>query len=133
VAEQLNSLDLAYLHVIEPRVAGDTTKDNSENEGVVASKFLRKLYRGTILAAGGFNGESAEEILQAGDADLVAIGRMFTSNPDLPDRLKNGYPLAAYDRSAFWGGTGRSYIDFKPYEAAPVIAEPELALATSSI
>jgi N-ethylmaleimide reductase len=112
VAEQLNGLDLAYLHVIEPRIAGDVTKENAENDGVVASKFLRQIYKGTILAAGGFSGESAEEILVKGDADLVAIGRMFTSNPDLPNRLKNGYPLADYDRSAFWGGTERSYTDF---------------------
>ena len=131
VAEQLNSLDLAYLHVIEPRVAGDVTKENGENEAVVASKFLRKIYKGTILAAGGFNGESAEEILVKGDADLVAIGRMFTSNPDLPSRLRNGYPLADYDRSAFWGGTERSYTDFLPYEAKAASVEPESAMALS--
>jgi N-ethylmaleimide reductase len=131
VAEQLNRFDLAYLHVIEPRIAGDVTKENAENDGVVASKFLRQIYKGTILAAGGFQGDSAEEILAKGDADLVAIGRMFTSNPDLPDRLKNGYPLNAYDRSAFWGGTRRSYTDFLPYEAEAVIAEPELAMASS--
>ena len=130
VAEQLNRFNLAYLHVIEPRVAGDVTKENAENDGVLASKFLRKIYQGTILAAGGFNGESAEAILAKGDADLVAIGRMFTSNPDLPHRLRNGYPLNAYDRSAFWGGTARAYTDFLPYkEEAPVAGEPELATA----
>ena len=79
VAEPLNSFDLAYLHVIEPRIAGDTTRENAEDDGVVASKFLRKIYKGTILAAGGFNGDSAEEILMRNDADLVAIGRFFTS------------------------------------------------------
>jgi N-ethylmaleimide reductase len=131
VAEQLNSFDLAYLHVIEPRIAGDVTKENAGNDGVVASKFLRKIYKGTILAAGGFDGDSAEEIIAKGDADLVAIGRMFTSNPDLPDRLKNGYRLTPYDRSAFWGGTERSYTDFLPYEAEAAIAEPELAMASS--
>jgi len=131
VAEQLNGLDLAYLHVIEPRIAGDVTKENAEDDAVVASKFLRKIYKGTILAAGGFNGESAEEILVKGDADLVAIGRMFTSNPDLPNRLKNGYPLADYDRSAFWGGTERSYTDFLPYEAEAAFVESESAMALS--
>jgi N-ethylmaleimide reductase len=118
VAEQLNSFDLAYLHVIEPRIAGDTTKENSENDEVVASKFLRKIYKGTILAAGGFNGNSAEEIIVKGDADLVAIGRFFTSNPDLPNRLQNGYPLTPYDRSAFWGGSERAYLDFAEYDPA---------------
>jgi N-ethylmaleimide reductase len=131
VAEQLNSFDLAYLHVIEPRIAGDVTNENAENDGVVASRFLRKIYKGTILAAGGFDGDSAEDILTKGDADLVAIGRMFTSNPDLPNRLKNGYPLTAYDRSAFWGGTERSYNDFLPYDAEAFVLEPELAMASA--
>ncbi|MBB5059697.1 N-ethylmaleimide reductase [Granulicella aggregans] len=126
VAEQLNGLDLAYLHVIEPRVAGDVTRENAEADEVVASKFLRGIYKGTLLAAGGFNRESAEEILRSGDADLVAIGRLFTSNPDLPERLKNGYPLNDYDRSAFWGGTERSYTDFLPYQAEAAVTEAEL-------
>jgi N-ethylmaleimide reductase len=131
VAEQLNRFDLAYLHVIEPRIEGDVTKENAEDDEAVASKYLRKIFKGTILAAGGFDGNSAEEILVNGDADLVAIGRMFTSNPDLPDRLKNGYPLTPYVRSAFWGGTERSYTDFLPYEAGLEITEPELAVASS--
>jgi N-ethylmaleimide reductase len=131
VAGQLNEFDLAYLHVIEPRIAGDVTKENAEKDGVVASRYLRKIYKGTILAAGGFDGDSAEEIIAKGDADLVAIGRMFTSNPDLPDRLKNGYPLTSYDRSAFWGGTERSYTDFLPHEAEAAIADSELAMASS--
>jgi N-ethylmaleimide reductase len=131
VAGQLNKFDLAYLHVIEPRIAGDVTKENAENDGVVASRYLRKIYKGTILAAGGFDGDSAEEIIAKGDADLVAIGRMFTSNPDLPDRLRNGYPLTPYDRSAFWGGTERSYTDFLPHEAEAAIADSELAMASS--
>jgi N-ethylmaleimide reductase len=129
VAEQLNDFDLAYLHVIEPRIAGDITKENAENDGVVASAYLRKSYKGTILAAGGFTRESAEEILAKGDADLVAIGRAFTSNPDLPERLKHGYPLTPYDRSAFWGGTERSYTDFLPYDAAVAIEQRELVEA----
>jgi len=131
VAEQLNAFDLAYLHVIEPRIAGDVTKENAENDGVIASKFLRKMYKGTLLAAGGFDGNSAEEILVKGEADLVAIGRLFTSNPDLPLRLKNGYPLTGYDRSAFWGGTERSYTDFLPYKAETAVVEQELAMASS--
>jgi N-ethylmaleimide reductase len=131
VAEQLNNFDLAYLHIIEPRIAGDVTKENAENDGVVASKFLRKIFKGTILAAGGFDGDSAEEIIAKGDADLVAIGRMFTSNPNLPSRLKNGYPLTPYDRSAFWGGTERSYTDFLSYEAEAALAEPELVAVCS--
>lgn len=40
-----------------------------------------------------------------GEADAVAFGRLFSSNPDLPSRLHHGWPLTPYDRDAFWGGT----------------------------
>lgn len=59
------------------------------------------------------------EILARGDADLVAFGRFFTSNADLPERLRRDWPLTPYRREAFWGGDERWYSDFQPYRAAP--------------
>jgi N-ethylmaleimide reductase len=73
---------------------------------------------GTIIAAGGFNQASAEEILQAGNADLVAFGRMFVANPDLPERMHHGYPLAKHDRDTLYGGDARGYLDYQPYAPA---------------
>ncbi|HEY1152093.1 MAG TPA: alkene reductase, partial [Pseudoduganella sp.] len=69
-------------------------------------------------AAGGFTGDSAEAILEAGDADLVAFGRHFSSNPDLPYRLQHKLPLTPYVRDAFWGGDEKNYSDFPTYEQA---------------
>jgi N-ethylmaleimide reductase len=108
--EQLKRRPLAYLHIIEPRVKGVETID--ETKPPVASAFLRKIYKGSIIAAGGFDRAGAEAILQKGDADLVAFGRFFTSNPDLPQRLRQNLPLAPYRREAFWGGTEYLYNDF---------------------
>ena len=115
-AEQLNRYPLAYLHVIEPRIKGVETI--AEGQAPVASTFLRKIYKGTIIAAGGFDRDGAEAILQRGDADLVAFGRYFTSNPDLPERLRHDLPLTPYQRDAFWGGTEHWYTDFEPYAAS---------------
>ena len=112
-ARRLNEYPLAYLHVIEPRVKGVETI--VEDQAPVASAFLRRIYRGPIISAGGFNRESAEAILRGGDADLVAFGRFFTSNPDLPERFRRNLPLTPYKREAFWGGTERWYNDFPPY------------------
>jgi N-ethylmaleimide reductase len=111
--EQLNRYPLAYLHVIEPRVKGVETID--ENRPPVASSFLRKIYKGSIIAAGGFDRAGAKAILEKGDADLVAFGRFFTSNPDLPERLRRNLPLAPYRREAFWGGTEYLYNDFPAF------------------
>ncbi|MDR5773458.1 MULTISPECIES: alkene reductase [unclassified Caballeronia] len=116
VARELSKLDLAYLHLIEPRVLGNVD-DDSKDPAPVAAQLIRKHYEGVIIAAGGFKGPTAEAILQAGDADLVAFGRDFIANPDLPERLRNRWPLNAYDRPTFFGGTEAGYTDY-PFHRA---------------
>jgi N-ethylmaleimide reductase len=116
LAERLNAYGLAYLHVIEPRIKGAETL--VEGQHPVAAAFLRKIFKGPIIAAGGFDRAGAEAIIDRGDADLVAFGRFFASNPDLPERLRHGFPLAAYNREAFWGGDERGYTDYPAYQGA---------------
>jgi N-ethylmaleimide reductase len=113
VARVLDGYKIAYLHVIEPRIKGDDTLHQSQ--GVVATRYLRPHFKGAIIAAGGFDRQGAIDIVESGDADLVAFGRHFTSNPDLPYRLEHNLPLTPYVRAAFWGGTEKDYSDFKPY------------------
>lgn len=120
VARELATLNLAYLHLIEPRVLGNVD-DESKDPNPVAAQLIRKHYPGTIIAAGGFNGDNAEAIVQAGDADLVAFGRHFIANPDLPERIRHKLPLNAYDRPTFFGGTHIGYTDY------PVYREPVAA------
>ncbi|MDB5584254.1 MAG: alkene reductase [Bradyrhizobium sp.] len=116
VAELLNPFGLAYLHLIEPRIKGDDTKVGAEEADPVAAAQLRKIFKGPIIAAGGFVRDSAEAILQRGDADAVAFGRWFSSNPDLPERFRRNLPLTPYVRDAFWGGDERYYTDFPAFE-----------------
>ena len=114
VAEQLNRFGLAYLHVIEPRIVG--AEAPVEGKPPVAAARIRRIFTGPIIVAGGFEREGAEEIVERGDADLVAFGRHFSANPDLPDRLRRNLPLNPYDRDSFWGGDHRGYTDFAAYE-----------------
>jgi N-ethylmaleimide reductase len=116
VAAQLNERKLAYLHLIEPRINGNA--EVAEGLAPVAAAQLRKSYSGTIIAAGGFDAESAEAIIQRGDADLVAFGRHFLANPDLPKRLELNLPLNQYDRSTFYGGNGHGYTDYPFFQTA---------------
>ena len=60
----------------------------------------------------------ARDIVARGEADAVAFGRVFSSNPDLPERLRHGWPLTPYDRQAFWGGTDYHYTDYQPHDRA---------------
>lgn len=117
VAAKLDKLNLAYLHLIEPRVLGNA-EDASKDQNPVASRLLRQFFHGPLIAAGGFTSASAEAILAEGSADLVAFGRYFISNPDLPTRIANGTPLADYDRDTFYGGTAVGYTDYPAHAEA---------------
>lgn len=120
VALQLNRFDLAYLHIVEPRVSGNVV--TAEGQGPIAAEQLRKVFKGKIMAAGGFEPETAEAVLQKGDADLVAFGRHFISNPDLPARIRDGWPLSAYDRDSFYTFDAKGYVDYPPHHDAALVA-----------
>ncbi|WP_320534983.1 alkene reductase [Robbsia andropogonis] len=115
VTARLNGYGLAYLHVVEPRVRGND--DVTASAGALSAAQLRRVYKGPIIAAGGFTADSASHIINEGSADLVAFGRLFISNPDLPERLRVGAPLSHYDRSTFYGGDAKGYIDYPSYSA----------------
>lgn len=114
VAEQLNQFGLAYLHIIEPRIKGSEAIE--EGLAPVASQHLRRIFHGKIIAAGGFEPADAKAIIAAGDADLVAFGRHFIANPDLPKRIQFGLQFNPYDRTTFYGGDHRGYTDYPFYK-----------------
>lgn len=114
VVQQLDPMNLAYLHLIEPRVNGSVI-DESKDQNPVAAQLLRQHFKGPLMVAGGFTAQSAEAIVAAGTADLVAFGRFFISNPDLPARIRNGLPLQDYDRETFYGGNAAGYTDYPAY------------------
>jgi len=110
VAEQLNRFGLAYLHIIEPRVKGSVILH--EGQGPIASEQLRKVFKGKIIAAGGFEPDTAETTVENGVADAVAFGRHFVANPDLPLRIKESVALTPYDRDTFWTFDSAGYNDY---------------------
>jgi N-ethylmaleimide reductase len=114
VALELNQFGLAYLHVIEPRVKGSVVI--AEDEAPIAAHQFRKIFNGKIIAAGGFEPDSAEAIIKLGDADLVSFGRYFVSNPDLPLRIRQALPLSHYDRDTFYTFDAHGYTDYPAYE-----------------
>ena len=110
---QLNGFGLAYLHIIEPRVKGNIVV--AEGQAPIAAAHLRTIFAGKIMAAGGFEPDTAEAILVKGDADLVAFGRHFVSNPDLPSRIEHHRPLSPYDRDTFYTFDAKGYVDYPAY------------------
>ena len=54
------------------------------------------------LIAHRYTAETAEAAISSGDADLIAFGRLYLSNPDLPERIANGWPLAEPLPRKYW-------------------------------
>ncbi|KAL1922692.1 uncharacterized protein VTP21DRAFT_10231 [Calcarisporiella thermophila] len=104
---------LAYLHFVESRV-----DDNQDNDNPIQSLGpFRKIWKGTLLRAGGFTPESATEIAEKYENDVIVFGRYFISNPDLPLRVKNGWRLNNYNRNTFYSaGAKEGYIDYPFYK-----------------
>jgi N-ethylmaleimide reductase len=112
IAQKLSDFRFAYLHIVNP---GAAAIEKGEPPGARAQRMLalmRKKYRGTLIIAGGFDHDTAEAWLKQSKADLIAFGRKFLANPDLPDRFRTGRPLNADDPSTYYGGGARGYTDY---------------------
>jgi N-ethylmaleimide reductase len=112
IVRRLNEWDLAYLHLVEPAMVGTVNDENFDPRWDVIIKLLRAQYRGVLMLAGGYNRESAEDALASGRADIIAFGRPFIANPDLPERLRGDLPLNPADSTTFFGGDAVGYIDY---------------------
>jgi N-ethylmaleimide reductase len=115
VARQLDRFGLAYLHVIDGLAFGF----HQLGEPMTLAEF-RKEFHGPLMGNCGYTQETAEKAIAAGDADLIAFGRLFISNPDLVERFRNGWPLAETAPMADWySPTGaKGYTDFPTYASA---------------
>jgi len=101
---------LAYVHMVEPRVAGG----NVELEGRLDHSLepFRAACSSPFLVAGGHSRASAIEAVSSGQADGVVFGRYFVSNPDLPTRLALDAPLNPYNRATFYTPGPEGYTDY---------------------
>jgi 2,4-dienoyl-CoA reductase-like NADH-dependent reductase (Old Yellow Enzyme family) len=117
LAKDLSSRKLAYVHISDQETLGA----QAIPDGFV--QRFRDAYQGTLVVAGGYQLENGQAALNEGRADLIAIGRPFISNPDLVERLRNGWPLNPGDMSTYYGGDARGYVDYPTYEASAVKGE----------
>ncbi|KAJ5633281.1 NADH:flavin oxidoreductase/NADH oxidase family protein [Penicillium lividum] len=122
--EQLAKIDLAYIHLVEPRVAGNIDVDSSESLDWAIKAWGPER---AILIAGGFKPDTAQRLVEQdypGYKIAVVFGRYFISNPDLPFRIKHGLELEKYDRARFYKPKSpEGYID---YPFSPKFTESHL-------
>lgn len=108
IIQKLNAYDLAYLHLTEP------PESSSEIDFLVTdiARHYRPIYSGTLMINGNFDQEKGNRIIDEGLADLVAYGRPFISNPDLPQRFENYASLQEWDKDTFYTKGEKGYIDY---------------------
>jgi len=113
-ATELDRRGLAYLHVVNGLAFGF----HNLGEPMTLGDF-RKVFHGPLMGNCGYTQETAAEAITSGDADLIAFGRPFISNPDLVERFRHGWPLAqTADMADWYSPTGaRGYTDFPSYAA----------------
>jgi len=112
--EQLNKLRLGYLHIMDGLGFGFHEK----GEPMTLAE-LRPIFKGMIIGNCGYDKETAAERIAAGNADMIAFGRPFITNPDLPERLKNNWPLNPAEDMSLWYTPGaEGYADYAPFKSS---------------
>ena len=112
VAGKLGDHRLAYLHIVNPALAAIEQGTEPDPRALRMVELIRERYRGPLIMAGGFDHDTAETWLKQGKADLIAFGRKFLANPDLPERFRRRAPVNADDRSTYYGGGAKGYTDY---------------------
>jgi 2,4-dienoyl-CoA reductase-like NADH-dependent reductase (Old Yellow Enzyme family) len=145
--EELERRRVAYVHMVEPRYDQFSTEgafsghredvngaEKQQGEDFSLWTFRRILKSTPLMGAGGYDAKTAREAIAEGKndvlneklhvlisligkVDLVAFGRHFTSNPDLPRRIFEGLPLTKYDRSTFYTPGMEGYLGWSITDA----------------
>jgi len=112
LAEKLNSIGLAYIHLVDHSAMGAPPVPYE------IKKEIRKIFKNTLILSGGYNIDRAQADLSSGHADLIAFGRPFLNNPDLPERLLNSWPLSEnLDMNTFYTPDSKGYTDYPVYKS----------------
>ncbi|WP_269538630.1 alkene reductase [Cerasicoccus fimbriatus] len=100
VAEQMKQRGIAFLFTRE-----------SQDEPRIFPE-LKKKFGGVLIANQQLDKDTAESLINRGDADAVSWGQQFIANPDLVERLAENLPLNEPDPSTFYSDGPKGYIDY---------------------
>lgn len=146
VMNQLAPLKLAFIHIIEGATGG--ARDYQQGDTPFDYAELRNTYRvargkALWMVNNGYDRALAEKAIDAGD-DIIAFGKLFIANPDLPARLKQNGPYNEPDKMTFYGGGAKGYTDYPALTGqarstqqglssqSPPVAQGETASASAS-
>ncbi|KQN02077.1 MULTISPECIES: alkene reductase [Sphingomonas] len=114
-AKALSDLGIAFLELREPGPDGTFGKTDVPK----LSPAIRKVFNGVLIVNSDYTTvEEAQAELDSGNADAITFGRTFIANPDLPERLRTGAPLAQDDAKTWYSQGPEGYIDYPALETA---------------
>lgn len=99
--------EIAYVHLIEPIASGFMEKP----ENPVMAR-LRGAYTGAVIQNGSFDAATADAFIAGNQADAISFGRPYIANPDLVERMREGWPIAAADFDYAYVGGDKGYTDY---------------------
>ncbi|MDW3682074.1 alkene reductase [Cupriavidus sp. CV2] len=106
VARELGKRKIAFIVAREPL------------SGSRLGPQLKAAFGGPLIANEKFTKETAQQVLDAGEADAVAWGQLFIANPDLPRRFELGAPLNTPDPATYYGDGETGYTDYPSLQSA---------------
>lgn len=144
-AAQLDKMGVGYLHVVDG--VGHTRSvswyGRIESNGFhgfgspISLSELRSVFTsGALIGNGGYDADMASAAIVEREADAISFGRVYMSNPDLVERLRDGLPLAPLPSKESWfeptsatrANPAKGYSDFGPYAEAPIAAKKATVL-----
>jgi N-ethylmaleimide reductase len=109
VIRELSRREVGYIHVVGPNKA---SYDAGPVQIEDVASFTRRRHAGPIIVNGGYDRDSATAVIEKGDADLVAFGVPFLTNPDLVTRLRTGASYNTPDPTTFYGVGPKGFTDY---------------------
>jgi N-ethylmaleimide reductase len=115
LGRELGARRIAYAHVTNQTKPGEWPIAANDAVLDLLRTWRSVMPETALILAGGMDHNSADALLGDGLIDLAAFGRPFIANPDLPARLRHGWPLVVADSNAYYSGGAHGYIDYPPY------------------
>jgi len=107
-------MHVGYIHVMEPDERDLATGSVQIRE---TTRTFRAMFDQTVITNVGYSCESGNAVVASGVADLVAYGKLFLANPDLPQRFRVNAPSNPMDFATFYGSGAKSDKGYTDYPA----------------
>jgi NADPH2 dehydrogenase/N-ethylmaleimide reductase len=99
---QAAGLGLAYVHVMR-----------APTPAIDAFALARECFGDRLIVNDGLTAAHAAQLVESGVAAATSFGRDFIGNPDLIRRVRDGLPLAGFDRKTLYTAGARGYTDYR--------------------